>query len=116
MLWYFTVKRKMLEMTNSYDRIVNLMSTLPPSDLKRLQRVVNELVATGYLPALGHLEYRFVTRSGKQYGPYKYRRLWQNGKLKDYYEGKATPEEYRDWLAHKARKPLQGDTEEGPHS
>ncbi|MHB8629338.1 MAG: hypothetical protein ACYDBJ_22575 [Aggregatilineales bacterium] len=44
-------------------------------------------------------------RCGKVYGPYKYRRLWHHGKLTDHYEGKATPDEYRDWLAHKAQPP-----------
>jgi hypothetical protein len=53
--------------------------------------------------AQGHIEYRFVTRSGKRYGPYKYRRLWQNGKLVDLYEGKATLDEYQHWLAQKAQ-------------
>ena len=91
-------------MTNSYDQILNLLSTLSVSDLKRLQLVVNELVAAGYLPAQGHIEYRFITRSGKQYGPYKYRRLWQNGKLKDIYEGKASEDEYQNWLAQKASR------------
>lgn len=91
-------------MTNSYDRILNLVSTLSSGDLKRLKLVVDELVAMGYLPPQGHIEYRFITRSGKQYGPYKYRRLWQNGKLKDIYEGKATESEYQDWLARKASR------------
>ncbi len=91
-------------MTNTYDRIINLVSTLSSADLKRLQLVVNELVATGYLPAQGHVEYRFITRSGKHYGPYKYRRVWQNGKLKDIYEGKASQDEYRNWLTQKANR------------
>jgi hypothetical protein len=88
-------------MTNSYDRVLTLVSTLSFTDLKRLKRVVDELVTTGYLPAQGSIEYRFVTRSGKRYGPYKYRRLWQHGKLVDQYEGKATPEEYQGWLSQK---------------
>src|SRR5258708_14501205 len=91
-------------MTNSYDQILNLLSTLSVSDLKRLQLVVNELVAAGYLPAQGHIEYRFITRSGKRYGPYKYRRLWQNGKLKDIDEGKADQDEYQGWLTQKAKR------------
>ena len=94
-------------MTDSYDRALNLVSTLPMSDLKRLQLVINELVTNGYLPAQGYVEYRFITRSGKQYGPYKYRRLWQNGKLKDIYEGKASDEEYQNWLARKGSKHAQ---------
>ncbi len=88
-------------MTNTYDRIINLVSTLSAADLKRLQIVVNDLVSSGYMPAQGHLEYRFVTRSGKQYGPYRYRRLWQHGKLVDVYEGKADPDEYQQWLVRK---------------
>jgi hypothetical protein len=91
-------------MTDSYDRILALVSTLSVSDLKRLQLVVNELVTTGYLPAQGHVEYRFITRSGKRYGPYKYRRLWHNGKLKDIYEGKASQDEYQHWLAQKVSR------------
>jgi hypothetical protein len=93
-------------MTDSYDRVLNLISTLSVGDLKRLQLVVNELVANGYLPAQGYVEYRFITRSGKRYGPYKYRRIWQNGKLRDIYEGKADEAEYQDWLAHKASRKL----------
>src|SRR5258708_997207 len=91
-------------MTDSYDRILNLISTLSVSELKRLQLVVNELVVSAYLPAQGHVEYRFITRSSKRYGPYKYRRLWQNGKLKDIYEGKASEDEYQAWLAQKASR------------
>jgi hypothetical protein len=91
-------------MTNPYDRIINLVSTLSFADLKRLQLLVNDLVRSGYMPAQGHLEYRFITRSGKQDGPYRYRRLWQNGRLVDHYEGKADPEEYRQWLAQKESK------------
>ena len=93
-------------MTNAYDRIINLVSTLSSTDLKRLQLVVNDLVNSGYLPAQGHLEYRFITRSGKPYGPYRYRRVWQHGKLVDLYEGKADPEEYQRWLAQKQANPL----------
>ena len=63
-------------MTNPYDRILDLLGSLPSSDLRR---------------------------SGKRYGPYKYRRLWQNGKLVDLYEGKATLDEYQHWLAQKAQ-------------
>lgn len=91
-------------MTDSYDRVLSLISTLSVSDLKRLQLVVNELVAKGYLPAQGHVEYRFITRSGKRYGPYKYRRLWRNGKLRDIYEGKSSEAEYQDWLTQKASR------------
>jgi len=93
-------------MTNAYDRIINLVSTLSSTDLKRLQLVVNDLVNSGYMPAQGHLEYRFITRSGKPYGPYRYRRVWQNGKLVDLYEGKADPEEYQHWLAQKQANQL----------
>ncbi len=91
-------------MTTTYDHILNLVSTLSAGELKRLQGVVNDLVTTGYRPAQGHLEYRFVTRLGKSYGPYKYRRVWQAGKLVDLYEGKASPEEYQAWLAQKANQ------------
>lgn len=101
-------------MTNTYDRIINLVSTLSQADLKRLQHVVNELVTTGYMPPRGHLDYRFITRSGKQYGPYKYRRFWQDGKLVDHYEGKASPEEYQRWLAQKRTRPTQGSVDEEP--
>jgi hypothetical protein len=94
-------------MPNPYDRLLNLVSTLAFNDLKRLKLVVDEL-ETGFLPAQGSIEYRFVTRSGKQYGPYKYRRLWRNGKLVDFYEGKASPEEYQGWLSQKASPPLPG--------
>ncbi len=93
-------------MSNSYDRALNLVSTLSFNDLKRLKLVVDELVTTGFLPAQGSIEYRFVSRAGKQYGPYKYRRVWRNGKLVDHYEGKASPEEYQCWLTQKARLPL----------
>src|SRR5258708_37258135 len=91
-------------MTISYDRAFTLVSTLSSTDLKRLKLVVDELVTTGYLPAQGHIEYRFITRSGKRYGPYKYRRLWQNGKLKDIDEGKADQDEYQGWLTQKAKR------------
>ncbi len=86
---------------NTYDRIVDLVSTLPYPDLKRLQAYLNDLVSTGSVPTQGYLEYRFITRSGKPYGPYRYRRLWRNGKLIARYEGKATLEEYHAWQAQK---------------
>jgi hypothetical protein len=90
-------------MSKTYDQILQLVSALPLADLKRLQEVVNTAVSSGYMPAQGHLEYRFVTRSGRRYGPYKYRRRWTAGKLVDHYEGKATPEEYQAWLESSAR-------------
>ena len=92
-------------MPSSYDRITQLVSTLSLAELKRLQQLVNTLVDDGYMPAAGHLEYRFVTRSGKRYGPYKYQRFWKNGKLVDQYLGKASREEYDQWLARKALSP-----------
>jgi hypothetical protein len=102
-------------MTSSYDRILNLITTLTLSDLKRLQYVLNDLVNTGYVPAQGHVEYRFITRSGKRYGPYKYRRLWQQGKLISHYEGKASLEEYQHWLADKENQPFVIDSPEPNH-
>jgi len=93
-------------MSTSYDRVLNLVSTLSFNDLKRLKLVLDELVETGFLPAQGSIEYRFVSRAGKPYGPYKYRRVWRNGKLVDHYEGKASPEEYQCWLAQKANRPI----------
>ncbi|MHB8614417.1 MAG: hypothetical protein ACYDAL_18665 [Candidatus Dormibacteraceae bacterium] len=92
-------------MSTPYDKIVDLLSTMSSADLKRLQLLVNDLVEHGYFPAEGSLEFRFITRSGKTYGPYKYRRRWHKGKLTDHYEGKATPDEYRDWLAHTGCRP-----------
>src|SRR5579863_7650703 len=93
-------------MPDPFDRVLDLVSTLSHPELKRLQLVVNELVEHGYFPRPGSIEYRFISRHGKVYGPYKYRRVWQQGKLKDFYEGKASPDEYQRWLEHKAnRKP-----------
>ncbi len=89
-------------MPASYDRVIQLVSALSQADLKRLQQLVNMLVDDGCMPAAGHLEYRFVTRSGKRYGPYKYQRFWRNGKLVDQYLGKASQEEYDQWLARRA--------------
>ncbi len=89
-------------MPTSYDRVVQLVSALSQADLKRLQQLVNMLVEDGCMPAAGHLECRFVTRSGKRYGPYKYQRFWRNGKLVDQYLGKASQEEYDPWLARRA--------------
>jgi hypothetical protein len=94
-------------MPNTYEQIRRLVSILPYSDLKRLREVVDNLLEEGYMPAQGHLDYRFITRGGKCYGPYKYRRRWTGGKLVDHYEGKATPEEYQAWLEAKARNSSQ---------
>jgi len=94
-------------MPNTYEQALRLVSLLSYPDLKRLKEVVDTLLEEGYLPAQGHLDYRFITRSGKRYGPYKYRRVWHKGKLVDHYEGKATPEEYQAWLETKARNSLQ---------
>lgn len=99
-------------MSSTYDRIIQLVDTLSYADLKRLQQLVNTLVDHGYRPAQGSLDYRFTTRSGKQYGPYKYRRVWQDGKLIDHYEGKASLEEYQAWLAQKSTKLAQNGPEE----
>lgn len=110
MLWYLHQQERALKLSSSYDRVLNLVSTLPHYELQRLQLVVNELLTSGYLPAQGHVEYRFITRSGKPYGPYKYRRIWQNGKLVDLYEGKASPEEYQLWLAQKQAKQVHSST------
>ena len=90
-------------MSSAYEQALQLVSTLSYADVKRLHTVLTTLLEEGYVPAQGSLEYRFVTRSGKRYGPYKYRRRWIGGKLVDHYEGKATPEEYQTWLEGKAR-------------
>jgi hypothetical protein len=65
---------------------------------------VDHVLRQGRMPAEGHVEYRFVKRSGKHYGPYKYRRIWQQGKLKDIYEGKANQDEYQSWRRQKAER------------
>ncbi len=99
-------------MPSPYDQIIRLVDLLSYADLKRLQQVVNTLVDHGYLPAQGSLDFRFVTRSGKRYGPYKYRRCWQDGKLVDHYEGKASPEEYQQWLTQKETRLAQSHPDE----
>ena len=91
-------------MPNTYEQTLRLVSLLSRADLKRLKEVVDRALEEGYMPAQGHLDYRFITRGGKRYGPYKYRRRWTGGKLVDHYEGKATPEEYQAWLETKARR------------
>lgn len=95
-------------MTMSVDQLIELVSTLSYPELKGLQLVISQVLQHGYLPRPGYVEYRFISRRGKSYGPYKYRRLWHAGRLTDYYEGKATPEEYQAWLAHKAARRDQG--------
>lgn len=39
----------------------------------------------------GHIEVKMIpdTKRGKVYGPYRYLRYWQDGKLKTHYLGKA---------------------------
>lgn len=41
-----------------------------------------------------HIEFKMIPgRDGKRFGPYKYRRWWEDGKLKTQYLGKASQEE-----------------------
>jgi len=91
-------------MTSTYDKVITLVSSLTYGELERLQIVVDYVLRQGRMPAEGHVEYRFIKRSGKHYGPYKYRRIWQQGKLKDVYEGKANQDEYQSWLRQKAER------------
>jgi hypothetical protein len=91
--------------SSPYERVLQLVSTLSYADVKQLHAVLTTQLEEGYLPAQGSLDFRFITRNGKRYGPYKYRRRWLGGKLIDHYEGKATPEEYQAWLDHKASQP-----------
>jgi len=91
-------------MTSTYDKVITLVSSLTYGELERLQIVVDNVLRQGRMPAEGHVEYRFIKRSGKHYGPYKYRRIWQQGKLKDVYEGKANQDEYQSWLRQKAER------------
>lgn len=94
-------------MTSTYDKVIALVSSLTYSELEGVQIVVNHVLSQGRMPAEGHVEYRYIKRSGKDYGPYKYRRIWQQGKLKDVYEGKASQDEYQTWLTQKAQRQLK---------
>jgi hypothetical protein len=97
-----TTKNSALE--RDLDRAILAIEGLSRTDLIKLQSVIDTLLNEGYLdtdPA-GYVEYKFITRpNGKQYGPYRYRRAWINGKLTSRYEGKADPDEYETWLKNR---------------
>ncbi len=42
---------------------------------------------------LGHIEEKWITSRGKPYGPYRYRRRWEDGTLRSEYLGKAEEKE-----------------------
>lgn len=90
----------MAEKTTDFDRAIQAIEGLSRADLVKLQGVINTLLNERYLdtdPA-GYVEYKFITRpNGKQYGPYRYRRAWHNGRLRSVYEGKADLAEYETW-------------------
>ena len=98
----------MTNQTSDFDRVILMIEGLSRADLVKLQGVIDTLLNKGYFdtdPA-GYVEYKFITRSnGKQYGPYRYRRAWNNGKLTSHYEGKADPDEYEAWLKNRASVP-----------
>jgi hypothetical protein len=60
------------------------------------------LVDQGRMPAPGSVTYKFITRNGRRFGPYRYRRFYRAGKLEDTYEGKATQDEYDAYIVLKA--------------
>jgi hypothetical protein len=90
----------MTEKASALDRAIQAIDGLSQADLIKLQSVIDTLLNKGYLdtdPA-GYVEYKFITRpNGKQYGPYRYRRVWIDGKLTSRYEGRADPGEYEAW-------------------
>jgi hypothetical protein len=94
--------------TSDLNRAISAIEGLSRADLVKLQDVIETLLIEGYLDTdpTGYVEYKFITRpNGKQYGPYRYRRVWINGKLTSRYEGKADPGEYEVWLKNRASVP-----------
>ena len=89
---------------------IDALSTLSRAELVQVRAVINGLLTAGYLDdnaGVGHIEYKFITRNGKRFGPYKHRRVWKAGKLTDVYIGRASAEEYADWQAKHAASDLR---------
>jgi len=77
--------------TVAFKKAVAAIEGLTRADLEKLQGVISTLLTEGYLDteAQGSIELKYITRKGKKYGPYRYRRVWRDGKLISIYEGKA---------------------------
>jgi len=78
----------------SYQKALEAVAALRREDLERLRGVIDTLLSEGYLDAgpAGHVEMKYITRDGKRYGPYKYLRIREGGKLRSIYLGKASQE------------------------
>jgi hypothetical protein len=88
------------------DRTIETLGVLTHGELIELQTVIADLLEVGYLDpagakkrargtaAKGSIERRIVSKTlsdgtVKQYGPYKYLKVWRDGKLTSKYLGKA---------------------------
>lgn len=93
-----------MKKTPRLKKAITAIEGLSRAELANLQPLIDTLLSKGYLDIepTGTIEYKFITKpNGKRYGPYKYRRVWVDGKLTSHYEGLASQEEYEAWLKQK---------------
>ena len=73
----------MVNKTAQMQAAISALDGLTRSEFEQLRGLIDILLSEGYLDTepTGHIEYKFIRRGDKQYGPYKYRRVWVDGKL-----------------------------------
>ncbi|MCD4685956.1 MAG: hypothetical protein K8S97_08470 [Anaerolineae bacterium] len=93
----------MVSRTKRMQAAIAALQGLTRAELEQLRGVLSTLLSEGYLDTEppGYIELKYITRNGKRYGPYKYRRVWVDGKLTSTYLGK----EARDEIAETEKKP-----------
>lgn len=76
--------------TAEYKRAVTALSGLSRAELEALRGVIDTLLSEGYIDAGpdGYIEEKYIRRGDKTYGPYRYRRVREDGKLRSVYLGK----------------------------
>ncbi len=76
------------------DEIAYQLDKLTEAELLEVRRVIDALLSVKAFPSAkysqGHVEVKMISdkKRGKTYGPYRYLRYWQNGKLLSRYLGK----------------------------
>lgn len=89
---------------DNLERVRRLLGVLSPDELRSLQDDVTALLSTeqpaGSTARLGHVELKTING----YGPYKYLRRLEGGKLRSIYLGKASEGDLKRYARKRSRK------------
>lgn len=97
-------------MTDSLERVRRLLGSLTPDELHSLAQDIAALLGaegSNDTPPTGHIELKMING----YGPYKYLRRLEGGKLRSIYLGKAAPGDAARYAKRRVKRhPKRDDT------